>query len=434
MSSHPTVDDWIARDAIPFQIDSPTSIDAAVDRIIGLLGPSVELLGFGEALHGSEEILCIRNRLFQRLVEAHGYSAVVIEVTSPPARAINDYILGLREPSDTAVQEWFAAGFGALDANRELVEWLREYNRDSGHSPKLHFYGFDLPLGQGGLASPSRVLDIVFDYLDSVDKAAALAQRDRTAPLLGEAGDWERPGAWYDPSQSIGLSGRATELRIATLELIAELRIRRPELSARTDPLAFADALHHAELARKLLDADAALATPGAYARMLGIRDLIMADNIEHFLALERGRGKVLVFAATGHLKRGMTQWHLPPEPGVKEWWPAGAQVAQRLGPGYAVIAMALGVSEPNGIDEPEPGTVEARLAKAGDALFIPTHRDNASNAPDVQSIPVRSGSTLNPTYYVLTPSSFTEFDALVFLASTAYPRGAEPLTAWNAG
>src|SRR5262245_64706157 len=62
MSAHPTVDDWIARDAIHFQADSPTSIDAAVDRIIGLLGPSVELLGFGEALHGSEEILCIRNR------------------------------------------------------------------------------------------------------------------------------------------------------------------------------------------------------------------------------------------------------------------------------------------------------------------------------------------------------------------------------------
>ena len=432
MPSHVTIDDWIARDAIPFQVDNPTSIDAAVDRIVGLLGPSVELLGFGEALHGSEEILCIRNRLFQRLAEAHGYSAVVIEVTSPPARAINDYVLGGRERSDLAVEEWFGTGFGALDANRELVEWLREYNRDSGHSPKLHFYGFDLPLAHGGLASPSHTLDIVFAYIDSVDWAAARTHRERISPLQGETGDWERPGAWYDPSQSIGLSAQATDLRIATLDLIAELRIRRPELTAKSGPLAFADALHHAELARKLLDAHAAVATPGAYARMLGIRDLIMADNLEHFLALERGRGKVLVFAASGHLKRGMTQWHLPPEPGVKEWWPAGAQVAQTHGPGYAVIAMALGVSEPNGIGEPDPGTIEARLATAGDALFIPTHRDSDSPVPDVQAVPVRSGSTLNPTYSVLTPGSFTEFDALVFLASTGYPRGAQPLTAWS--
>ncbi|HKF16630.1 MAG TPA: erythromycin esterase family protein [Candidatus Dormibacteraeota bacterium] len=432
MPVHRSTDEWIKKDAIPFSLDSPASIDSAVNRIVGVLGGSVELLGFGEALHGSEEILLIRNRLFQRLVAAHGYSAVVIEATSPQARAINEYVLGARGSTDPAVQEWFSTGFGALDANRELIEWLREYNRQPANSAKLHFYGFDLPLGEGGLASPSRVLDIVLDYLDRVDGEAARPHRDRMSHLLGETSDWERPGVWYDPSQSIGLSAQAAALRIATLDLITDLRIRRPELTAKSDPLAFADALHQAELARKLLDAHAALATPGAYAMMLGVRDLIMADNLEHFLALERGRGKVLVFAAAGHLGRGLMQWHLPPEPGVKEWWPAGSQVAQSLGSRYAVIAMALGVSEPNRIPEPEPGTVEARLMEAGEALFIPTHREQGLPAAELETVPVRSGSSLNPTYYTLTPSTFNEFDALVFLASTSYPRGAQPLASWN--
>jgi erythromycin esterase len=129
MPVYTSIEAWIKSDAIPFSIGSPTSIDSAVDRIVGVLGPSVQLLGFGEALHGSEEILLVRNRLFQRLVAAHGYSAVVIEVTSPQAHAINDYVLGPKEPSDPAVQKWFSAGFGALDANRELIDWLREYNR-----------------------------------------------------------------------------------------------------------------------------------------------------------------------------------------------------------------------------------------------------------------------------------------------------------------
>jgi erythromycin esterase len=84
---HRTVDDWIAKDAIRFTVDSPPSIDAGVDRAMAS-GDSVELLAFGEALHGSEEIVLVRNRLFQRLVEAHGYSAVVIEVTSPQVRDI----------------------------------------------------------------------------------------------------------------------------------------------------------------------------------------------------------------------------------------------------------------------------------------------------------------------------------------------------------
>jgi erythromycin esterase len=432
MSAPITLDAWIARDAIPFTIDSPVSIDGAVDRIAGSLGDSVDLLGIGEALHGSEEILLVRNRLFQRLVEAHGYSAVVIEVTSPQARAINDYVVGARPVEDPAVQAWFGSGFGSLDANRELVEWIHDYNADRAHAPTLHFYGFDLPLGQGGLASPSRVLDLVLGYLDSVDSASAETHRERITRLAGDAAEWERPAAMFDPAQSIGLSAPATELRIATLDLITELRIRRPELVGLSDCLAYADAMHHAELARKLLDAHAALATPGAYATMLGIRDLIMADNLEHFLALERGGGKVLVFAASGHLKRAMVEWRLPPEPGVKKWWPAGAQLTQSLGPRYAVIGMALGSSDDNAIAAPEPDTLEARLSTVGGPLFIPTHRDEAPPPAEVADMPVRSGSSLNPTYGQLTAESFADFEWLAFLDSTTYPRGAPPLTDWN--
>src|SRR2546423_6372734 len=116
MSAQTTLDAWIARDAIPFTIDSPVSIDGAVDRIVGSLGDSVELLGIGEALHGSEEVLLVRNRLFQRLVEAHGYSAVVIEVSSPQARAINGYVLGARKVEDAAGPAWCGAGFGFPEA------------------------------------------------------------------------------------------------------------------------------------------------------------------------------------------------------------------------------------------------------------------------------------------------------------------------------
>ena len=434
MSAQVTFDARIARDAIPFTIDSPASIDGAVDRIAESLGDPVELLGIGEALHGSEEILLVRNRLFQRLVRAHGYSAVVLEVTSPQARAVNDYVLGARPADDPAVRAWFGAGFGTLDANRELVEWLRDHNAGRAHSPKLHFYGFDLPLGEGGLASPGRVLDLVLGFLDSVDGASARTHRERITPLAGEAAGWERPAAMFDPAQSIGLSAPATALRIATLDLITELRIRRPELEGRSDRLAYADAVHHAELARKLLDAHAALATPGAYARMLGIRDLIMADNLEHVLALEHGRGKVLVFAASGHLKRAMMEWHLPPEPGVKRWWPAGAHLTRSLGRRYAVVGMALGVSADNAVAAPEPGTLEARLLEAGGPLFLPTGRGASPPPADVAAAPVRSGSSLNPTYSPLTPESFADYEWLVFLDTTTYPRGAPPLTDWNAG
>src|SRR5205809_7304885 len=89
---HATLDDWIRHEASPFSVDSSETFNAAVDKVVASLGDSVELLGFGEALHGGEEILILRNRLFQRLVEAHGYTAIAIESSFPRARFVNDYI------------------------------------------------------------------------------------------------------------------------------------------------------------------------------------------------------------------------------------------------------------------------------------------------------------------------------------------------------
>ena len=122
------------------------TFNAAVDKVIASLGDAVELLGFGEALHGGEEILILRNRLFQRLVEAHGYSAIAIESSFPRARVVNEYVAGRGPASYEEVQEaGFSHGFGQLDANRELVEWMRQYNADPSHRVKLQFYGFDSP-------------------------------------------------------------------------------------------------------------------------------------------------------------------------------------------------------------------------------------------------------------------------------------------------
>ncbi len=87
-----TFDDWIVYEAIPFSVDSSGSFNASIDRLIASLDESVELLGFGEALHGGEDILILRNRLFQRLVKKHGYSAIAIESSFPRARIVNEYV------------------------------------------------------------------------------------------------------------------------------------------------------------------------------------------------------------------------------------------------------------------------------------------------------------------------------------------------------
>ncbi len=367
--TYSTLNSWIARESIPFSVDSPTTIDAAVDAVIAQVGDSVEVLGMGEALHGGEAILTLRNRLFRRLVEAHGYTAIAIESSFPRGHAANEYVAGRGPGSYEAVQDaGFSHGFGRYDANRELVEWMRRYNADPSNPVKLRFYGFDGPTEMTSTESPRHALQFALDYLASVGSGGAPEQRERIAALLGPDSDWENPAAMMDPTKSVGRSPAATALRIETEDLVSELRVRRPDWVDKSDEDSYLEALQHASVARQLLDYHAELARQSSQrtARLLGMRDAMMADNLAYVAARERGRGKVLAFAHNSHLQRGQAQWQLGAD--LLAWWPVGAHLKGMFGSRYAVIGSAVGVSEVNGIGSPEAGTLEGLLvAHSGD-------------------------------------------------------------------
>ena len=184
---HKTLDDWIAREAIPFSVDAPETLNASVDRMVASLGDSVQLLGFGEALHGGEDMLILRNRLFRRLVEAHGYNSIAVESSFPRGHLVDEYVAGRGPASYEEVRDaGFSHGFGRLDANRELVEWMRRYNADAAHHPRLRFYGFDSPTEMTGADSPRQLLHFALDYLAAMDPAGADARRRRVDPLIGD--------------------------------------------------------------------------------------------------------------------------------------------------------------------------------------------------------------------------------------------------------
>jgi erythromycin esterase len=428
--THPTdmmLDSWIEREAIPCSLDAPATFNAAVDKVIASLGDAVELLGFGEALHGGEDMLILRNRLFQRLVEAHGYSAIAIESSFPMSYAVNEYIAGRSLASYEEVQETgFSHRFGQLHANRELVEWMRSYN--ASHPVKLHFYGFDSPTEITGADSPGHTLHFVLGYLTSIDKAGGQEYRSRIESLLGQDAAWENPEAMMDPTKGIGLSPQATALRIATEELIVDLGVRRPELVAESDQGRYLEALQFAVETRHLLNYHAGIARQSEeqerMSRLLALRDAIMADNVAYMVSRERDRGKVLVFAHNTHLQRSKAELHGEWQGNSYSWawWPVGAHLNTMFGPHYAVIGSAVGESPANGIGQPEPGTFENKLTAApGPARFIPTHQGQGL---PISNVPTRSGSGKNPSYSALTPRSFTDFDWLAILDSTSYSLG----------
>lgn len=422
-----TLSHWIATEAIPFSIDQSDNINAAIDEMLASLGDKVDLLGLGEALHGGEELVMLRNHLFRRLVEAHGYSAIAIESSFSRGYIVNDYIQGRGHASyDDIKGTGITHNLGRLEANRDLVEWMRAYNADPSHSNKLHFYGFDTPTESMSSDSPRQLLHFVLDYLYSLDPATGEKYQHRIEPLLGEDAAWETTEAAMDPTRSVGLSAEAAALRIEVEELIAELQLRRPSLVGGSTPEQYAEAVHYAALARWLLTYHAVVArqTDDRYIRLLGLRDAMMADNLAYIVKRERDRGgRVFAFAHNSHLRRGQAQWQMGPE--LHKWWPAGAHINTMLGSRYAVIGTGIGVSDANGIRQPEPGTLESLLLAApGPVRLIPTHKSLGLPASEISALPVRSGSTKNFSYFPLTRESLIDFDWLAVAGSTDYTRG----------
>jgi erythromycin esterase-like protein len=428
-----SLEDWAAREALPFTLDPPETLYAAVDALVAALPASVELLGLGEALHGGEELLILRNRLFARLVAAHGYRAIAIESSFPKAEVVDAYIGGRGPATYEAAEAGFSHGFGQLAANRELVEWMRQRNHDPSHAAELRFYGFDMPTGTVGAAGPRQTLERALAFLSAVDSSSGEAHRQRIAPLLGEEGDWDNPAIFGDRALSPGGSPQSAALRAATEDLISELRARRLELDNEESKGEHAKALRYATMTRQLLSFHAAFARGAGQAELLGIRDALMADNLAFIAGRERGRGKVLVFAHNAHVQRGkmtgLPSWRQARDVGSFSWWPAGAYMDRLLGERYAVIGTTLGVSAENGIASPEPGTLEAMLiAPSAPARLIPTHRGAGLGADALAALPTRAASARNLSYVPLGPQSFTDFDWLAALNSVAYNRGGRPL------
>ena len=451
MSRYASVDEWITREAIPFAFDR--DFDSAVDRMMECLGAQVSLLGVGEALHGGEEFFVLRNRLFQRLVAAHGFSAITLETNYIAARLVDAHIRGHGPSTYEAIQDkGFSYGSGHYAGNRELVEWMRRYNSDPAHTVKLRFYG-TLASQQETTESPCQALELALDYLRSVEATSAARHRDIVEPLLGADADWEEsarvihneimarlmagangqsereagaPGPRKESGLSpraaeFGLSPRAAALRLATENLAFELQVRRPELVGKSDRESFEDALHNVAVARHLLVLHAALARRESLDTLVGMRDAMAAEHLVHISGREEKHGKVLVHLHNAHLRRTRTRlpWY--------EFWPTGSHLEQLFGARFALIGGALGTSEANFIGVPEAGSLEARLQALQSNCFIPARR--GKGLFEGGTPPVRTGSTAPFVPYTpLSPQSVADFDMIAFLRSSTYTRGAPPL------
>ena len=390
------------------------AVDAAA--VMGLLPARPRLLALGEPTHGEDVLLDMRNDLFRQLVGRERFRTITIESDCMMGLVVDDYVTSGTGTLDEVMARGFSHGFGASAANRELVRWMRAYNDGRPPSERLRFAGFDGPLEITGAASPRQALTALHEYLAArVDADLLPCTAETLDRLLGADDRWANPAAMMDPSQSVGQSADAKQLRLLADDLVALLDTQTPHLIAASMRDDWDRARMYGRTATGLLRYHSRMAgtSPGRMAWLLAVRASMMAANL---LAVAE-RGPALVYAHNGHLQRDKSSMRMGSLP--LEWWSAGAIVSAQLGDGYAFMATALGTIRHHGVQTPPPDTIEGLLYALPEDRYVVDVRRLAAVLGDVT--PARRVSPWFG-YAPLDPAHVANSDGIVFVKDAISP------------
>jgi erythromycin esterase len=124
----------------------------------------------GEASHGTSEFYGWRSEITKRLIKERGFSFIAVEGDWPDCYSVNRYIKGISGSSQSAYDILYSFNRWPtwMWANREivdLVEWLREYNKNLSEEQRVGFYGLDV-------YSLWESMEAVIRYLRKIDPEA----------------------------------------------------------------------------------------------------------------------------------------------------------------------------------------------------------------------------------------------------------------------
>ncbi|THV42498.1 erythromycin esterase family protein [Glycomyces buryatensis] len=309
-----------------------------------LVSDTCDLLGFGEPSHGDPAFGRFRNEAFARLAE-RGFRSFALETDRVAAFVVDDFVRDGVGTLDAAMSEGFSHGFGAFDANRELVAWMRQYNADRPAAERLAFHGIDAPL-EFTAASPRRDLEYVRDYLGlELDLGSLVGQDER----------WSRMEAVTDPAASPGDTAEARQLRVIADDMLTALYAGAPELIASTSRATWFRAKAHVTSGLGLLryhrQAAQHIGESERWSRLSATRDALMAQNLLDIRDIEGRRGPTMVSAANIHLQMNVSEMSMA---GMDlTWFGTGAIIASVSGERYTFVAGSLDPSEGPRVEAP---------------------------------------------------------------------------------
>jgi erythromycin esterase len=289
-----------------------------------------------------------------------GFTGVALESGFTESRTVEEFVRGGPGDAQSVALHGLTSGFGHLIANRDLIQWMRDYNAAAAKTGQrsIHFYGADLTAG-GRISGPRRVLDSLLAFVARANPAEA----NKIGRQLGSL-----PRSDDNVFGDLSPSAQA-ELDTCIPAIAKAMAVNRDSLIAHSCAEEYRWALQDLEVARQLAQGFHA-SPPGAGLRDAGpaieARDSAMAENVRWALENEGPNGRVIVFAANGHVMNWQQDGGTFAEVREKPFM-MGSYLRRAFGKDLLVIATSSATSS-GGLPPPEPieDDIDGALAQVG--------------------------------------------------------------------
>ena len=343
--------EWGQKSAHQLTLDE-TDSNHDLEPLAGVVGDA-RVIGLGEAEHGIHEFLMFRNRFVRFAIERLGVTAIAAESGYNESLAVEDYVQGRSEFTMDTVGSVFSWSMAVpYEENRELIEWVRNYNARPTTKRKVHFYGIDLTGGRAGRFVEARhSLDAALAFIAVAEPPQEQAFRTRLGPLLANFATGVYGSLTADQQNA---------LTAAIEDLVALFERRSVTWPAATSHEAFDRAYHSAIVCRQL---NANFRAAPAESNPQAQRESAMAENLTWVLHRQEPGGRVLLYAANWHISKG---------PMATDKWGSslGEHLQSKFGKDYVTIATAFGEEEETADggaaneSKPDPASAAALMSK----------------------------------------------------------------------
>lgn len=332
------INDWLKGKAVPIDTVEAGHGFADLDKLKGTL-KDVQIVGLGEATHGTREFFQMKHRMLEFLAKEMGFTVFGIEATYAECLAINNYVLRGEGDPELALRGQY---FWTWDTEEvlDMIKWMRAYNQTVPEDKKLKFLGFDV---QAAKQAGRKVVS----FLEKVDPQRVESVRADMDPVY--------PWTMEKQQGYAKLSAEEHAKHKAALEkLVESFEVQKEAYVAKSSQTDFNEALDSAwELVHYQAMVSVSDVDSGA------IRDAAMADMVERLLSQEKPGTKMVLWAHNAHIQN-------------KEPW-MGSHLAKRFGPKYYCIGFAFDEGSFQAINSdpkvpPGPGLQEFVASPGGPA------------------------------------------------------------------